>query len=240
MARSRIEWTEVTWNPVTVCSKISAGCKHCYAERMAHRMQSMGLQRYVRGFEVTVQEDLLDAPRRWRSPRLVFVNSMSDLFHEHVSLEIIQRIFATMNACPQHTFQALTKRSGRIREMAGMVHWTPNIWMGVSVENQRAITRIDDLRCVPAHVRFISREPLLELLGVLPLDGIHWVIVGGDSGPGARPMEGDWVRASRDQCAAHNDAFLSNGAGRKGKAGRELDGRTYDAMPMKIPIVACN
>jgi len=231
--RSTIEWTEATWNPVTGCSKVSAGCKHCYAERLAHRLQAMGSVRYRNGFAVTLHPDALDLPQRWRQPRMIFVNSMSDLFHEHVPLEFIQRVFATMRACPQHTFQVLTKRSARLRDLAPHLDWAPNIWMGVSVEDRRVIHRIHDLQAVPAHVRFLSCEPLLGPLDDLPLDGIHWVIVGGESGPGARPMQADWVRAIRDQCRRADVPFFFKqwGGARKDLTGRELDGRTYDAMP---------
>ena len=231
--RSTIEWTEATWNPVTGCSKVSAGCKHCYAERLAHRLQAMGSVRYRNGFAVTLHPDALDLPQRWRQPRMIFVNSMSDLFHEHVPLEFIQRVFATMRACPQHTFQVLTKRSARLRDLAPHLDWAPNIWMGVSVEDRRVIHRIHDLQAVPAHVRFLSCEPLLGPLDDLPLDGIHWVIVGGESGPGARPMQAAWVRAIRDQCRRADVPFFFKqwGGARKDLTGRELDGRTYDAMP---------
>jgi protein gp37 len=231
--RSTIEWTEATWNPVTGCSKVSTGCKHCYAERLAHRLQAMGSVRYRNGFTVTLHPSVLDLPQRWRQPRMVFVNSMSDLFHESVPLEFIQRVFATMRACPQHTFQVLTKRSARLRDLAQYLDWVPNIWMGVSVENRRVIHRIHDLQAVPAYVRFLSCEPLLGPLDDLPLDGIHWVIVGGESGPGARPMQAAWVRAIRDQCRrAHVPFFFKQWGGvRKDRTGRELDGRTYDAMP---------
>ena len=230
---SNIEWTEATWNPVTGCSKVSTGCKHCYAERLARRLQAMGAVRYRNGFTVTLHPAVLDLPKRWRQPRMIFVNSMSDLFHEHVPLEFIQRVFATMRDCPQHTFQILTKRSARLRDLAQYLDWAPNIWMGVSVENRRVIHRIHDLQAVPAYVRFLSCEPLLGPLDDLPLDGIHWVIVGGESGPGARPMQADWVRAILEQCRrAHVPFFFKQWGGvRKDRTGRELDGRTYDAMP---------
>jgi protein gp37 len=230
---SNIEWTEATWNPVTGCSKVSTGCKHCYAERLARRLQAMGAVRYRNGFTVTLHPAVLDLPKRWRQPRMIFVNSMSDLFHESVPLEFIQRVFATMHDCPQHTFQILTKRSARLRDLAQHLDWAPNIWMGVSVENRRVIHRIHDLQAVPAYVRFLSCEPLLGPLDDLPLDGIHWVIVGGESGPGARPMHVAWVRAIRDRCAAQHVPFFFKqwGGARKDRTGRELDGRTYDGMP---------
>jgi len=231
--RSTIEWTDATWNPVTGCSKVSTGCKHCYAERLARRLQAMGALRYRNGFTVTLHPAVLDLPKRWRRPRMVFVNSMSDLFHESVPLEFIQRVFATMRACPQHTFQVLTKRSARLRDLAQYLDWAPNIWMGVSVENRRVIHRIHDLQAVPAHVRFLSCEPLLGPLDDLPLDGIHWVIVGGESGPDARPMQAEWVRTIRDQCRRADVPFFFKqwGGARKDRTGRDLDGRAYDEMP---------
>ena len=230
---SNIEWTEATWNPVTGCSKVSTGCKHCYAERLARRLQAMGAVRYRNGFTVTLHPAVLDLPKRWRQPRMIFVNSMSDLFHESVPLEFIQRVFATMHDCPQHTFQILTKRSARLRDLAQHLDWAPNIWMGVSVENRRVIHRIHDLQAVPAHVRFLSCEPLLGPLDDLPLDGIHWVIVGGESGPGARPMQAAWVRAIRDRCRRADVPFFFKqwGGVRKDRTGRDLDGRAYDEMP---------
>jgi protein gp37 len=231
---SHIEWTEATWNPVTGCSKVSTGCKHCYAERLALRLQAMGSVRYRDGFAVRLHPAVLDLPKRWRQPRMIFVNSMSDLFHEDVPEEFIQRVFATMHACERHTFQILTKRSARLRDLAPRLDWTPNIWMGVSVENRRVLHRVDDLRDVPAHVRFLSCEPLLDPLDDLPLDGIHWVIVGGESGPGARPMKKEWVLAILEQCRrAHVPFFFKQWGGvRKDLTGRELDGRTYDEMPL--------
>jgi protein gp37 len=230
---SKIEWTQATWNPVTGCSKVSAGCKNCYAERLAARLQAMGNPRYRNGFEVTLHPDLIELPKRWREPRLIFVNSMSDLFHERVPLEFIQRVFATMQACPQHTFQVLTKRSARLRQVSALLSWPPNVWMGVSVEDARVLHRIHDLQCVPAAVRFLSCEPLIGPLDDLPLDGIHWVIVGGESGPGARPMQADWVRSILRQCRRANVPFFFKqwGGVRKDLTGRKLNGRTYDEMP---------
>jgi len=206
---SSIEWTEATWNPVTGCSKVSAGCKNCYAERLALRLQRMGNARYRNGFNVTLHPDLIDLPKRWREPRLIFVNSMSDLFHEAVPLEFIRRVFATMRACPQHTFQVLTKRSARLRKLAGQLDWPPNVWMGVSVEDARVLHRVADLRTVPAAVRFLSCEPLIGPLDDLPLECIHWVIVAGESGPGGRPMKIEWVSSILRQCRnAHVPFFL--------------------------------
>jgi len=231
---SRIEWTEMTWNPVTGCTKVSQGCKNCYAERMAKRLQKMGVSRYAKGFQLTLHEDLVDLPKRWKRPAVIFVNSMSDLFHEKVPLEFIQRVFQTMNECPQHVFQVLTKRSKRLREVSPMLQWTPNIWMGVSVENEKVLFRVEDLQAVSAHVKFLSCEPLLGPLYDLPLEGVHWVIVGGESGPRARPMDADWARDIRDQCRRMNVAFFFKqwGGVRKDLTGRILDGRTYDELPI--------
>lgn len=236
---SHIEWTEMTWNPVTGCTKLSQGCKHCYAERMAGRLQAMGMHRYRNGFAITLQEDLLELPLKWKKPRKIFVNSMSDLFHPEVPLDYIQRCFDVMARCPQHTFQILTKRSGRLREVAHQLTWTPNIWMGVSVENSDVVSRIDDLRQVPAAVRFLSLEPLLGALENLPLDGIHWAIVGGESGPKARPMQEEWVESIRLQCEQANVAFFFKqwGGTRKDLTGRLLNGTTYDAMPPILPLL---
>ena len=191
--KSNIEWTEMTWNPVTGCTKISQGCKHCYAERMAKRLTAMGSGRYRNGFQVTLHPDLLDVPRKWRQPRVVFVNSMSDLFHEDIPDEYIARVFATMRDCPQHTFQVLTKRADRLASLGPKLDWPRNVWMGVSVEDARVISRIDGLRAVPATIRFLSLEPLIGPLDRLPLRGIDWAIVGGESGPRARPMKREWV-----------------------------------------------
>jgi len=230
---SKIEWTEMTWNPVTGCTKISAGCKHCYAERMAKRLQAMGVERYRNGFKLTLHDDLIDLPLKWKSPRIVFVNSMSDLFHEHVPVDFIQRVFSTMERCPQHTFQILTKRSGRLREVAGQLPWPPNVWLGVSVEDARVVYRIRDLIATPAQTRFLSCEPLIGPLDDLPLRGIHWVIVGGESGPHARPMEPAWAESILRRCRTAKVAFFFKqwGGVRKDLTGRELNGRTYDEMP---------
>lgn len=230
---SKIEWTEMTWNPVTGCSKVSQGCKYCYAERMAARLKAMGVKHYENGFEVALHEDSLETPLKWKKPRVVFVNSMSDLFHESVPLEFIERVFATMTRCPQHTFQILTKRSERLREVANSLSWPANVWMGVSVEDQRVVFRIEDLKYVPAAVRFLSCEPLIGPLNNLSLNGIHWVIVGGESGPGARPMKEEWVHSILNQCRTNHIPFFFKqwGGVRKHIAGRELNGRTYDAMP---------
>ncbi|MBX7259080.1 MAG: phage Gp37/Gp68 family protein [Candidatus Hydrogenedentes bacterium] len=230
---SRIEWTEATWNPVTGCTKISAGCKHCYAERMAKRLQAMGVPQYRDGFKLTLQEDALELPRRWKKSRLIFVNSMSDLFHKDVPLEFIQRVFAVMNECSQHRFQVLTKRPEIAASHASSLRWTPNIWMGASVENQRVLGRIDHLKQIPAKVRFLSLEPLLGPLPHLPLEGIHWVIVGGESGPGARLMKEEWVTDIQQQCVrAHVPFFFKQWGGvNKHRTGRILKGKSYSAMP---------
>jgi len=230
---SKIEWTEVTWNPVTGCSKVSEGCRNCYAERLARRLKAMGNARYANEFHVTLHEDLVDVPRRMRRPRVIFVNSMSDLFHEKIPIRFIKRVFRTMQSCPQHTFQVLTKRSDRLRELAVRLPWPSNVWMGVSVENDRVLHRITDLQSVPARVRFLSCEPLIGPLDDLPLDGIDWVIVGGESGPHARPMHRSSVESIRRQCerAAVTFFFKQWGGVRKHLAGRQLNGRTYDAMP---------
>ncbi|HMD13869.1 MAG TPA: phage Gp37/Gp68 family protein [Bacteroidota bacterium] len=235
---SNIEWTEMTWNPVTGCSKVSAGCKYCYAETMARRLKAMGMYRYRNGFKVTLQPDLLDAPRKWRQPRIVFVNSMSDLFHEDVPLDYIKKVFDTMVRCPQHTFQILTKRSERLRKVAQELPWTSNIWMGVSVEDSRVLHRIHDLKTVPAAVRFLSCEPLIGPLENLPLDGIQWVIVGGESGAGARPMKPEWVKSIFRQCRTLNIPFFFKqwGGVRKDLTGRMLHGKTYDDMPKIISV----
>ena len=231
---SKIEWTEMTWNPVTGCTKVSQGCKHCYAERMAKRLHAMGVQRYQNGFNVTLHEDLVDTPTKWKQPRLIFVNSMSDLFHEDIPVEFIQRIFDTMVRCPQHTFQVLTKRSQRLSELATHLPWPKNVWMGVSVENSQVMHRIRDLIKVPATVRFLSCEPLIGQLDNISLKGIHWVIVGGESGPNARPLKIEWVESIFHQCKTADVPFFFKqwGGTRKDLTGRTLHGRTYDEMPL--------
>jgi protein gp37 len=230
---SHIEWTEATWNPVTGCTKISAGCKNCYAERLALRLQAMGNRRYRRGFRVTLHEDVLDLPRSWKQPRRIFVNSMSDLFHPDVPLWFIRRVFGTMEECPRHSFQVLTKRSDRVRALAAKLPWPKNVWMGVSVEDSRVFHRIDDLRHVPAAIRFLSCEPLIGSLARIDLRGIHWVIVGGESGPHSRSMEIEWVREIFRACRKHEVPFFFKqwGGVRKHLTGRLLGGRTYDEMP---------
>jgi protein gp37 len=235
-SKSTIEWTEMTWNPVTGCTKISQGCKHCYAARMAKRLHAMGSDRYKNGFQLTTHDDLIDLPKKWRQSRMIFVNSMSDLFHKDVPDIFIRRVFQTMAECPQHTFQILTKRSERLRRLSKTLIWTPNIWMGVSIENSSVLYRIDDLRLVPAKVRFLSCEPLIGPLDGLNLDGVHWVIVGGESGPGARLMPEAWVEQIRLQCEQEEVAFFFKqwGGVRKKSFGRTLNGQTFDQMPTPI------
>jgi protein gp37 len=230
---SSIEWTEATWNPVTGCTKVSPGCKHCYAERMALRLRAMGQPRYRNGFRITLQEDVVDLPLRWRKPRKIFVNSMSDLFHRDVPVEFISRCFDVMRRAAQHTFQVLTKRPERAAEMAHQLPWPGNVWMGTSVENADYVWRVAELARVPAQVRFLSVEPLLGPIPELPLDGIHWVIVGGESGPGARPMHENWVLDIRDQCQSAEVPFFFKqwGGVNKSRTGRTLQGRTWDGLP---------
>ena len=237
MSKSKIEWTETTWNPVTGCDEISPGCDNCYAARMTVRLQAMGVRNYRNGFKITTHEHMLDRPLRWRKPQHVFVNSMSDLFHPGVSFEFISRVFDVMRRAAQHRFQVLTKRP---KTMAHYVssHATgivpDNVWMGTSVESPDYLWRIDALRRVPAKVRFLSLEPLLEDLGKFDLKGIHWVIVGGESGPGARPMEEDWVLNIKQRCDDADVLFFFKqwGGVHKSRTGRELLGRTWDAMPV--------
>jgi len=231
---SSIEWTEATWNPVTGCSHISAGCAHCYAERFALRLQAAGMPKYKNGFRVTTHENELLKPQGWRKPHKVFLCSMGDLFHEKVPSGFVQRVFDVMKACPRHQFQVLTKRSGRLKQLAHILPWPENVWMGVTVEDARNVSRIADLATTPAKVKFLSCEPLLADIPRLPLDGIDWVIVGGESGPGARPMKKEWVLSLKNQCETAGVAFYFKqwGGTRKHRNGRELDGRIYDAMPV--------
>lgn len=235
--KSSIEWTESTWNPVTGCSKISPGCKHCYAERMAARLHAMGQPSYRNGFEVTLQRHALEIPLRWKKPQVIFVNSMSDLFHKEVPDAYIQEVFDVMNRADWHQYQILTKRPERMLALDGKLPWSDHIWMGVSVESEPYMGRIDLLRQCHAHVRFLSLEPLLGPLGSLDLRGIHWVIVGGESGPGARPMEVEWVIDIQKQCRRAKVPFFFKqwGGVNKKKAGRVLKGRTWDEMPIVTP-----
>jgi len=231
--RSKIEWTEATWNPVTGCSKVSPGCANCYAERLALRLRAMGQPNYARGFEVTVHEHMLHKPLTWKTPQVIFVNSMSDLFHEQVPFEFIESIFDVMSKASWHVFQVLTKRSERLVASAPDIAWPDNVWIGVSVENEDYTYRIDDLRRTLATVKFISFEPLLAPVGEVDLSGIDWVIVGGESGPGARPMKESWAIDIRDQCLdAHIPFFFKQWGGtRKKRTGRRLRGHIWDEMP---------
>jgi len=233
MAQSSIEWTEMTWNPVTGCTKISTGCKFCYAEIMSKRLQAMGIEKYKDAFKVRIHEDQLNIPYTWKSSKVVFVNSMSDLFHKNVPLKFIQKVFKVMNDNPNHVFQVLTKRADRLLELHKELKWTHNIWMGVSVENSRVRQRIDLLQQTNAKVKFLSLEPLLGPLYNLDLQNIDWVIVGGESGHNPRPMKVDWVLDIQEQCGNAGVAFFFKQWGGKNKkaSGRLLNGRTYDEMP---------
>ena len=231
--RSHIEWTDATWNPATGCTKTSPGCAHCYAESFARRLRGAGNKHYARGFEPIVHRDVLDAPLRWRKPRHVFVCSMGDLFHDKVPTEFIIRVFKTMAAARRHVFQVLTKRSSRLAELAPRLPWPPNVWAGVSIESESYLPRLRDLLKVPAAVRFLSLEPLLGPIPGLQLKGIHWVIVGGESGPRARPMKKTWVRQIRATCRRGGVPFFFKQWGGRNKkaAGRTLDARTWDERP---------
>lgn len=230
---SAIEWTDATWNPITGCTKISPGCKNCYAERLAMRLREMGNPRYKNGFRITLHPDQLDLPLKWTKPKMIFVNSMSDLFHDAVPDEYIKKVFTVMVKAHWHIFQILTKRAERLAKLAPDLPWPSHIWQGVSVENQAYTKRVFYLQKVPAAVRFLSVEPLLRPITSLPLDGIHWVIVGGESGPRHRPIKQEWVRDIRKQCLrARVPFFFKQWGGRTPKSGgRVLDGRTWDQMP---------
>jgi protein gp37 len=240
--RSAIEWTEATWNPTTGCDKISVGCDNCYALALAKRLKAMGSAKYQAdgdprtsgpGFGVTVHEGELGLPYIWREPRVVFVNSMSDLFHARVPTDFVQRVFAVMAATPRHTYQVLTKRATRLERLADRLPWPENVWMGVSVENGAQLNRVTALRNVPAAVRFVSAEPLLGPLAGLDLGGLDWLIAGGESGPHARPVQAQWLRDLRDACQAADVAFFfKQWGGRTPKSGgRILDGQIWDQMP---------
>ena len=236
---SHIEWTDATWNPVTGCTKISPGCKHCYAERLSHRLQLMGQANYRNGFKLTLQPQMLDVPLRWKTPKRIFVNSMSDLFHKDVPTDYIKRVFDAMKRAHWHQYQVLTKRSERVLELSNELEWSPQIWMGVSIETEKYKYRIDDLRKTGAYVKFLSLEPLLGSLGRLNLRGIDWAIVGGESGPSARPLNAEWVTEIRDQCIRSGVAFFFKqwGGVQKSKTGRTLEGRTWDQMPVDAELV---
>ncbi|QJB55908.1 phage Gp37/Gp68 family protein [Pseudodesulfovibrio sp. zrk46] len=239
MSTSKIEWTEATWNPLTGCTKISPGCANCYAERMAKRLQNMGVRNYRDGFQLRMHEDALDIPLGWKKPRVIFVNSMSDLFHEDVPLSFIKKVFYIMSVTPQHTYQVLTKRSTRLAELSSELKWPSNVWMGVSIENADYKYRIDNLSNTDACVKFLSLEPLLGPITEMSLDAIDWVIVGGESGPGARPMDEEWVTDIRDQCNASATPFFFKqwGGTNKKKNGRILEGKTWDQMPRNCEAV---
>lgn len=234
MAQSQIEWTEMTWNPTTGCNKVSAGCKNCYAEVMTRRLKAMGVDKYKDGFKIKVHQNALQIPFSWKSSKVVFVNSMSDLFHKDVPLSFIQQVFAVMNDNPQHVFQVLTKRSDVLLKYNKRLKWSHNIWMGVSIEDEKVVHRIDDLRQTDARVKFLSCEPLIGPLFNMNLENIDWAIVGGESGPKARPMEEIWVWDIKQQCQEAGVAFFFKqwGGVRKSRTGRSLGGRTYDEMPI--------
>jgi protein gp37 len=238
MAQSSIEWTEMTWNPTTGCDKISAGCKYCYAEVMAKRLQAMGIEKYQDGFELRIHPEALKIPYSWSSSKVVFVNSMSDLFHKDVPFSFIQEVFSVMNDNPQHIFQVLTKRSDLLLKYHTALKWGHNIWMGVSVENEKVKYRIDDLRKTNARVKFLSCEPLIGPLPEMNLQGIDWVIVGGESGRKPRPMHEDWVLDILEQCRKNDVKFFFKqwGGTNKKKTGRTLLDQTWDEMPIASPL----
>ncbi|MFC9141609.1 DUF5131 family protein [Streptomyces bacillaris] len=247
--RSAIEWTEATWNPTTGCDRVTPGCDNCYALTLSRRLKLMGASKYQNdgdprtsgpGFGLTIHPDALDVPLQWKAPRMVFVNSMSDLFHARVPLDFVRQVFEVIASTPQHTYQLLTKRSLRLRRIADRLDWPPNLWMGVSVEDRGQLDRVDDLRTVPAAVRFLSCEPLLGPLNGLNLDGIGWVIAGGESGPGHRPVEEEWLIDIRDLCSAAGvPFFFKQWGGRTPKAGgRELEGQIWSEMPERVPVLA--
>lgn len=233
-----IEWTDATWNPIRGCTKISPGCKHCYAERFAERFRGVKGHPFEQGFDLRLIPGKIGEPLRWKSPQRIFVNSMSDLFHDNVPLDYIKRVFDVMNRAGWHQYQVLTKRAERLEAVASELPWAPHIWMGVSVENGDYLWRIDHLRRTKAYIKFLSIEPLLGPLGKINLRGIDWVIVGGESGPGARPLQADWVADVRDQCQRAGVAFFFKqwGGFQKKRHGRELDGRTWDEMPSLVTL----
>ena len=234
--QTTIEWTDSTWNPVTGCHKISPGCKNCYAARLAPRLKAMGNPRYANGFEVSLHYDLIKTPTKWTKPRKVFVNSMSDLFHAEVPIEFIRAVFSTIVAADHHTFQVLTKRPEQALELADQLPWPSNLWMGTSVENADYLHRVDTLRQIPAQTRFLSLEPLIGAIPDIDLTNIDWVIAGGESGPGARKIEEDWVRSIRDQCEDAEIPFFFKqwGGTNKKRSGRMLDNRTWDYFPNEV------
>ncbi|MBE9585559.1 phage Gp37/Gp68 family protein [Mucilaginibacter sp. JRF] len=251
MAESSIEWTELTWNPVTGCKKISPGCKFCYAEVMSRRLKAMGVEKYKDGFKIRIHPDALSIPYSWKKPKVVFVNSMSDLFHDEIPLDFIKAVFSVMNNTPQHIYQVLTKRSDRLLAIANELNWTENIWMGVSVENEKYTFRINELSQTPAKTKFLSIEPLLGSVGEINLEKINWVIVGGESGHGARPVKYEWIDEVRVQCENGtvpfffkqwgkpkfninpNDPTIDKDHPQHAKGGCELDGKIYRELPIK-------
>ncbi len=236
---SSIEWTDSTWNPLTGCTKVSSGCANCYAERMASRLKAMGNPNYANGFAITMHEEALELPFKWRKPQTIFVNSMSDLFHEDVTDGFIFRVFEIMQRANWHNFQILTKRSERLLDISPKLSWTPNIWMGVTVEEQAYLYRVEHLQKTGANVKFVSLEPLLGPIPRLRLEGIDWVIVGGESGPKSRPMEQSWVIDIRNQCQEKRVPFFFKqwGGTNKKRSGRELEGRTWDETPLSFSTV---
>jgi len=234
MSSTKIEWTDVTWNPMTGCSPISDGCQNCYAIKMAKRLEAMGNKRYRNGFDVTLHPDLLDAPLKWKKSRMVFVNSMGDMFHESIPLEYIQRVFATMVEAKQHIFQVLTKRSFRMLDLSSSLPWPKNVWMGVTVESGKYLYRTENLKNTPAAVKFLSIEPMIAPVNDLSLEGIDWVIVGGESGHKARAIEEEWALTIRDNCISSDVPFFFKqwGGANKKKAGRLLEGKVWDQFPM--------
>ena len=236
--KSRIEWTNITWNPVTGCDKVSPGCEHCYANRLANRLKAMGVHKYRNGFEVTIHPEELDSPSTWVTPQKVFVNSMSDMFHEEIPLEFFKQVFQVMADWPQHTFQILTKRSKRLVRLNDQIEWPDNVWMGVTVESKEYEYRIRDLRKAGAKVKFLSLEPLIGPLPNMDFSGIDWAIVGGESGPGARPMSENWVWQIKKQCEEQGVSFFFKqwGGVNKKRYGRVLGGRTWDDMPYHNPV----
>jgi protein gp37 len=241
-SNSKIEWTESTWNPVTGCSKISVGCRNCYAERMALRLKAAGSRNYVNGFRITPHPHALKIPLRWKQPHTIFVNSMSDLFHRDVPFNFISKIFDVMCQASHHRFQALTKRSHRLLQLSPKLPWPENVWMGVTVENANCTFRIDHLRQTPAAIKFVSFEPLLGPIPNINLEGIDWIIVGGESGPGARPMQPEWAIDIRDQCLTAGVPFFFKqwGGVNKKKNGRKLEDRTWDEIPRTTTLLEPN
>ncbi len=233
MKLSKIEWTEVTWNPTTGCNKVSSGCKNCYAEIFANRLQAMGNEKYKNGFKLTIHPDVLNEPRKWRNSRIIFVNSMSDLFHEKIPVNFLKSVFKVMNETPHHIYQVLTKRAERLSDISYKLNWSDNIWMGVTVEDENAVFRIEHLKKTPAKIKFLSLEPLLGPLPNLDLNGIDWVIVGGESGKYARPVKESWILDIKEQCEKANaEFFFKQWGGMNKKAnGRELQGKIYNGMP---------